>query len=96
MGMEGKLRQISEFELAFCRKTPAKLYSEILAQYEFADISQLSSAMSQLKNSPAAQRIQLMKLAGVHPRQTTWMLFFSSRKRYCARIREPWMISSRT
>ena len=33
MGMEGKLRRISEFALAAYRKNPAKLYSDLMKHY---------------------------------------------------------------
>ena len=43
MGMEGKLRQVSEFELAAYRKTPAKLYSDLMAKYQSENFTKFIS-----------------------------------------------------
>jgi len=47
MGMEGKLRRISEFALAAYRKNPAKLYSDLMKHYGSEGVSKLTSAMQE-------------------------------------------------
>jgi hypothetical protein len=69
MGMEGKLRQISEFELASYRKTPAKLYSDLMAKYESESFTKFTSMMRELRGSPLAQRIQKRAESGLPPVQ---------------------------
>ncbi len=69
MGMEGKLRQISEFELASYRKTPAKLYSDLMAKYHSESFNKFTSVMQDLQKSPLAQRIQQRAMSGLPPLQ---------------------------
>jgi hypothetical protein len=47
MGMEGKLRRISEFELAAYRKNPAKLYSDLVKHSRSEGASKLTSVMQE-------------------------------------------------
>jgi hypothetical protein len=65
MGMEGQIRQVSEFALASYRKTPAKLYQDLLAKYESRNVSALTSMMRESQNSPAMQRIKQRISAGL-------------------------------
>jgi hypothetical protein len=69
MGMEGKLRQISEFELAAYRKTPARLYSDLMAKYESANYSKLTSIAREIQESPVFRRIQERAMSGQPPSQ---------------------------
>jgi hypothetical protein len=69
MGMEGKLRQVSEFELAEYRKNPAKLYSDLIAMHEWPDRTGMMSAMHEIGSSPLALRIRQRALSGQPPLQ---------------------------
>ena len=72
MGMEGKQRRISQFELASYRKTPSKLYADLFpsSSITLADFSKAtSSVMDELQNSPLGQRIRQRALAGELPVQ---------------------------
>jgi hypothetical protein len=69
MGMEGKLRRISEFELAAYRKNPAKLYSDLFPApaTSLAQFTQMTSKMQQLQQSPTMQRIRERVSTGQQP-----------------------------
>lgn len=67
MGMEGKLRQVSEFELAAYRKNPAKFYSDLLGVKEWPDLIKLNDAIGDLQDSPVGQRIRERALSGQPP-----------------------------
>jgi hypothetical protein len=71
MGMEGKLRRISEFELAAYRKNPAKLYSSLFpaSANTLADFGRITSLMQDVQKSPVGQRIRERALAGETPLQ---------------------------
>src|SRR5436305_14193016 len=69
MGMEGKLRQVSEFELAAYRKNPAKFYSELIAVKDWPDLTKLNVAIRELQNSPLFHRIRERALSGQPPIQ---------------------------
>ena len=65
MGMEGKLRRVSEFELAAYRRNPAKLYSELFPRSPttLADFGKITSAMQNVQKSEVGRRIQERALA---------------------------------
>ena len=69
MGMEGKLRRVSEFELAAYRRNPAKLYSELFPRSPttLADFGKITSAMQNVQKSEVGRRIQERALAGETP-----------------------------
>ena len=69
MGMEGKLRRISEFELAAYRKSPAKLYSELfpVSGATLADFGKITSAMQNVQQSEVGKRVRERALAGENP-----------------------------
>jgi Domain of unknown function (DUF1877) len=69
MGMEAKLRQVSEFELAAYRKNPAKFYSDLTAAKQWPDLIKLNAAIRELQNSPLFQRIRERALSGQPPVQ---------------------------
>jgi len=69
MGMEGKLRQVSEYELAAYRKNPAKFYSDLIAVKEWPDLTKLNVAIRELQNSPLFHRIRERALSGQPPIQ---------------------------
>jgi hypothetical protein len=66
MGMEGKLRRVSEFELAAYRKNPAKLYSELFpsSPSTLSDFGKMTSLMQKAQQSPLGLRIRERALAG--------------------------------
>jgi len=66
MGMECRLRRISEFELAAYRKDPAKLYSDLFpsSPTALADFGNVTSLMEEVQNSPLSLRIRERALAG--------------------------------
>jgi len=67
MGMEGKLRQISEFELASYRKDPGKAYDAVINRYKSPDLMRLRGKMKELESSPILKRIQARVTAGQPP-----------------------------
>lgn len=67
MGMEGKLRQVSETELNAYRKNPAKLYSELMDRRSPPEVQQLTAKMTALQTSPIVKRIQKRAAAGLPP-----------------------------
>src|ERR1700746_810355 len=67
MGMEAKLRQVPEFELAAYRKNPAKLYTDLIAAKQRPDLIKLNAAIQELQNSPLFQRIRERALSGQPP-----------------------------
>jgi hypothetical protein len=69
MGMEGKLRQISEFELASYRKTPAKLYSDLMAKYQSGNFAKFITMTQEFQESPLVKRIQQRAMSGLPPLQ---------------------------
>jgi hypothetical protein len=71
MGMEGKLRRISEFELAAYRKNPAKLYSALFpaSASPIADFGKIESLIEEVQKSPVGRRIRERTLAGENPFQ---------------------------
>lgn len=69
MGMEGKLRQVSEFELAAYRKNPTKFYSDLVGITEWPDLIKLNAAIDQVQNSDLGQRIRSRALSGQLPIQ---------------------------
>ena len=69
MGMEGKLRQVSEFELAAYRKNPKKFYSELVAITEWPDLIKMNAAIQEVQNSELGQRIRNRALSGQPPLQ---------------------------
>jgi hypothetical protein len=69
MGMEGKLRQVSAFELAAYRNNPEKFYCELISRHSSGDIANFTSAMMQLQQSPLAQRIHDRAASGKMPIQ---------------------------
>jgi hypothetical protein len=69
MGMEGKLRQVSEFELASYRKTPAKLYSDLMAKYQSENFTKFLSVAREFQESPLMKRIQQRAMSGLPPLQ---------------------------
>lgn len=69
MGMEGKLRQVSEFELAAYRKNPRKFYSELVAITEWPDLIKMNAEIREVQNSELGQRIRNRALSGQPPLQ---------------------------
>jgi hypothetical protein len=69
MGMEGKLRQVSEFELASYRKTPAKLYSDLMAKYQSENFTKFISMTQEFQESPLMKRVQQRAMSGLPPLQ---------------------------
>jgi hypothetical protein len=69
MGMEGKLRQVSEFELASYRKTPAKFYSDLMAKYQSGNFAKFISMTQEFQESPLVKRIQQRAMSGLPPLQ---------------------------
>jgi hypothetical protein len=69
MGMEGKLRRISEFELAAYRKNPAKLYSDIfpVSASPIPNVSKIDSLIKEVQESAVGRRIRERALAGENP-----------------------------
>ncbi len=67
MGMEGKLRQVSEFELAGYRRNPGKLYSDLTATCDIPDLADLNRALQEFQQSPLAQRVRRRALSGQAP-----------------------------
>ena len=69
MGMDCRLRRISEFELAAYRKDPDKLYSDLFpsSPTALADFGKVTSLMKEVQNSPLALRIRERALAGETP-----------------------------
>jgi hypothetical protein len=67
MGMEGKLRQVSEFELATYRRNPAKLYTDLMGRYDLQGLTKLTEAMREIQQSPLAQKVRQRALSGLPP-----------------------------
>jgi hypothetical protein len=75
MGMEGKLRQVSERKLTAYRKDPNKLYSDISAKggpteggkLDPMDLSVIQEAMKKFHDSPAGLRFRQCALTRLPP-----------------------------
>lgn len=67
MGMEGKLRQVSETDLNNYRKNPAKLYTELMHRQSPPEVQQFAAKMVALQTSPTVKRIQKRAAAGLAP-----------------------------
>ena len=67
MGMEGKLRQVSEFELAAYRKDPGKFYANLMKSYDLPSLASLQEKMRAVQESPLGQRIRQRALSGLPP-----------------------------
>jgi hypothetical protein len=67
MGMEGKLRQVSEFELAKYRKNPSEFYSKLIKSYDLGELSKLTEAMRGIQESPLAKKVRQRALSGLPP-----------------------------
>jgi len=67
MGMEGKLRQASEFELAGYCRNPAKLYSDLMKRYDLPDLRNLNLGLQEFQKSPLGQRVRQRALSGQPP-----------------------------
>jgi hypothetical protein len=65
--MEGKLKQVNEFEMARFTQNPDALYENLFAQYKTPEMNNLVSSMMQLQASPHLQRIRERALAGLPP-----------------------------
>src|SRR5258707_867726 len=63
MGMEGRLRRVSEFELAAYKKNPEKFYSELVGRFDSNDVQNCISAMQDVQNSPVSKRVRERALA---------------------------------
>jgi hypothetical protein len=66
VGMEGKLRQLSESELAAYRRNPDKLYTD-LGRYNSPDIQNLTAKVPELQALPVVKRMQGRAAAGLPP-----------------------------
>lgn len=66
MGMEGKLRRISEFELAAYRKNPAKLYSDLFSSppTSLGEFSKLTAKIQDIQQSEVGKRIRERAMSG--------------------------------
>jgi hypothetical protein len=67
MGMEGKLRQVSEFELASYRKNPARLYSDFMGDHNLLALTEMNKAISAIMESALARRIRERALSEAEP-----------------------------
>lgn len=67
MGMEGKLRQVSETELNTYRKNPEKLYADLMRRANPPEVQQFTAKMVELQTSPVVKRIQERAAAGLAP-----------------------------
>lgn len=67
--MEGKLRQVSEFELAAYRKNPKKFYWELVAITEWPDLIKMNAATREVQDSELGQRIRNRAFSGQPPVQ---------------------------
>jgi hypothetical protein len=67
MGMEGKLRQLSESELAAYRRNPDKLYTDLLGRYNSPDIQNLTAKVAELRALPVVKCMQGRAAAGLPP-----------------------------
>jgi len=55
MGMEGKLRQVSENELNTYRKNPEKLYADVMQRASPPEVQQFIAKMMELQTSPVGE-----------------------------------------
>lgn len=67
MGMEGKLRQVSEFELAIYKKNPEKLYASLVKRYDLESLGVLNAKLREVQESPLGQKIRQRALSGLQP-----------------------------
>lgn len=67
MGMEGMLRQVSEFELASYKKNPEKFYADLTGSYDLASLGQMQSQLMEVQKSPLGQRVRQRALSGLPP-----------------------------
>lgn len=67
MGMEGKLRQVSETELNTYRKNPEKLYADVMQRASPPEVQQFIAKMMELQTSAVVKRIQERASAGLAP-----------------------------
>lgn len=70
MGMEGKLRQVSEFELASYKKNPEKFYSNLFGNHDLRSIKslgELNARLFEVQKSPLGQKIRERALSGLQP-----------------------------
>jgi hypothetical protein len=67
MGMEGKLRQVSEFELAAFKKNPAKFYARFIDGYDLESLGKLNAKIREVMESPLSQKIRQRALSGLQP-----------------------------
>jgi hypothetical protein len=67
MGMEGKLRQVSEFELASYKKNPQKLYADLVGSYDLGSFEKLNERFLKIQESPLGQKIRQRALSGLAP-----------------------------
>jgi Domain of unknown function (DUF1877) len=70
MGMEGRLRQVSEFELAAYRRNPSKFYLELINDVNTPDLKALGNALRDFQNSPMMQNVRERTESGQPPDQT--------------------------
>lgn len=67
MGMEGMLRQVSEFELASYKKSPEEFYSDLIGDYDFESLGDLNAKLLEIQESPLGQKIRQRALSGLQP-----------------------------
>jgi hypothetical protein len=67
MGMEGRLRQVSEFEMAAYKKNPGKLRQDAHARHTTPDVERLASFMSEVQKTPMMERIKQRAMQGLPP-----------------------------
>src|ERR1700751_2091727 len=58
MGMEGKLRQVSETELNTSRKNPEELYSDMMRRANPPEVQKFIAKMMELQKSAGGKRIE--------------------------------------
>lgn len=67
MGMEGKLRQVSEFELATYKKNPVEFYARLVKRHDLHALSELNERLKQVQQSRLGQKIRQRALSGLEP-----------------------------
>jgi len=90
MGMEGKLRQVSEFELASFRKDPAKAYEKVVSRYRSPEMTRFMEKMKELQFSPVSKRLQARAQAGQPPDPEDLKAYRAEADALFAENREAW------
>lgn len=67
MGMEGMLRQVSEFELASYKRSPEKFYADLMGSYDLEFLGELDEKFREIQESPLGQKIRQRALSGLQP-----------------------------